>query len=162
MATSVHDGHGGQEKPSRISQGSRDPALPHTRQDVVENAEAGSITEGGQDHRPAFLRIKSAGESGRHGFHPLHFFKIIWASSSRVSRAVNVLWPFVPASLAVYYTNTGSPSLRFALSYIAMVPCANLIGFAGQELARKMPHMLGILAETTCVLKTTTPLMLEL
>lgn len=30
-----------------------------------------------------------------------------------------------------------------------MVPCANLIGFAGQELARKLPRVFGILVETT-------------
>jgi Ca2+:H+ antiporter len=30
-----------------------------------------------------------------------------------------------------------------------MVPCANLIGFAGQELARKLPRVVGILLETT-------------
>lgn len=30
-----------------------------------------------------------------------------------------------------------------------MVPCANLIGFAGQELARKLPHVLGVLTEIT-------------
>jgi Ca2+:H+ antiporter len=30
-----------------------------------------------------------------------------------------------------------------------MVPCANLVGFAGQELARKLPRVAGILIETT-------------
>jgi len=30
-----------------------------------------------------------------------------------------------------------------------MVPCANLIGFAGQELSRKLPKVFGILIETT-------------
>jgi Ca2+:H+ antiporter len=30
-----------------------------------------------------------------------------------------------------------------------MVPCANLVGFAGQELARKLPRVVGILLETT-------------
>ncbi len=30
-----------------------------------------------------------------------------------------------------------------------MVPCANLVGFAGQELARKLPRVLGIFLETT-------------
>jgi Ca2+:H+ antiporter len=30
-----------------------------------------------------------------------------------------------------------------------MVPAANLLGFAGQELARKLPHLLGIFLETT-------------
>jgi len=30
-----------------------------------------------------------------------------------------------------------------------MVPAANTIGFAGQELARKLPKVLGVLIETT-------------
>ena len=30
-----------------------------------------------------------------------------------------------------------------------MVPSANLIGFAGQELARKLPHVWGVLLETS-------------
>jgi len=30
-----------------------------------------------------------------------------------------------------------------------MVPAANLLGFAGQELARKLPHVLGVILETT-------------
>lgn len=30
-----------------------------------------------------------------------------------------------------------------------MVPSANLIGFAGQELARKLPKVIGVLLETT-------------
>lgn len=37
----------------------------------------------------------------------------------------------------------------FVLAYLAMIPCANLVGFAGQELARKMPHVAGVLIETT-------------
>jgi Ca2+:H+ antiporter len=35
------------------------------------------------------------------------------------------------------------------MSYIAMVPTANLLGFAGQEFARKVPKVAGILIETT-------------
>jgi Ca2+:H+ antiporter len=138
-----------QEKHTGVSlQTSRDPALPHSRQDVVDDR----MEAGGEGQRSGGLfRVKSAGESGRRGLHPLQFIKIIWESSSSISRAVNILWPFVPAALAVYYTGAGSPALRFSLSYIAMVPCANLIGFSGAELARKMPHMLGVLTETTCV-----------
>ncbi|KAI1748228.1 hypothetical protein F4782DRAFT_518195 [Xylaria castorea] len=147
MAAPGRGGDAAQEKHARASlQTSRDPALPHSRQDVVSDGNEA----GGDGQRPGgLIRIKSAGESGRRGLHPLHLFKIIWMSSSKLSRAVNVLWPFVPAALAVYYTNTGPPTLRFSLAYIAMVPCANLIGFAGAELARKMPHMLGVLTETT-------------
>ncbi|KAI1127206.1 hypothetical protein F5Y10DRAFT_243390 [Nemania abortiva] len=121
-------------------------ALPQSRQDVIEDGNGA----GGERQRPGgLIRVKSAGESGRRGLHPIQFIRIIWKSSSSISRAVNILWPFVPAALAVYYTGVGSPALRFSLSYIAMVPCANLIGFSGAELARKMPHMLGVLTETT-------------
>ncbi|KAI1297989.1 Ca2+ transporter [Xylaria venustula] len=141
MAGGEPGGNAAQEKHAQASlQGSTDAALPHSRQDIVEDGEHSS---GG------LFRVKSAGESGRRGLHPIQFFMIIWRSSSRLARAVNILWPFVPAALAVYYTQTGPSTLRFALAYIAMVPPANLIGFAGSELARKMPHMLGVLTETT-------------
>lgn len=93
--------------------------------------------------------IAPEGESGRKWFHPLHFFKICWTSSSHASRAVNLLWPTVPAALAVRYARSDLHLAVFVLNYIAMVPCANLIGFAGQELARKLPRVFGILAETT-------------
>lgn len=46
---------------------------------------------------------------------------------------------------------SGHHTLIFILSYISMVPCANLVGFAGQEFARKVPHVLGVLIETTLV-----------
>ncbi|KAI0198922.1 hypothetical protein F4808DRAFT_462310 [Astrocystis sublimbata] len=145
---------GSPEKYGRVSlQASRDPGLPQSRHDdLLTQAENGtSNNNNGEKKRrpPGPIRVKTEGESGRRGFHPLHFLKITWKSSSSISRAVNILWPFVPAALAVYYTNTGPATLRFSLAYIAMVPCANLIGFAGSELAAKMPHMLGVLTETT-------------
>lgn len=56
---------------------------------------------------------------------------------------VNVLWPFVPAAIAVRYARPEAHVWIFALNYIAMVPTANLIGFAGQELARKLPKVFG-------------------
>lgn len=93
--------------------------------------------------------IHPDGESGRSFFHPWHFFRICFRSSSHVSAAVNILWPIVPAAIAVKYTRDDLYVTIFTLSYIAMVPCANLIGFAGQELARKLPRVFGILFETT-------------
>lgn len=93
--------------------------------------------------------IAPDGESGRKGIHPLHFFRIVWRSSSDASRAVNVLWPVVPAAIAMRYARKDQNLAIFILSYIAMVPCANLIGFAGQELARKLPKVFGVLLETT-------------
>ncbi|CAK7228579.1 hypothetical protein SCUCBS95973_006930 [Sporothrix curviconia] len=106
-----------------------------------------SNTTGGSSR----LRLRSEGDSGRAGFHPTHFFRIAFRSSSRVSMAVNVLWPFVPAAIACRYALDDSPTnnlISFILAYIAMVPCANLIGFAGQELSRKVPHVVGVLTET--------------
>lgn len=48
-------------------------------------------------------------------------------------------------------TMEDSHTLIFILSYIAMIPPANLIGFAGQELTRKLPHVSGVLTEITLV-----------
>lgn len=99
-------------------------------------------------------RIKPAGESGRSGVDPLHFLRIIVRSSSKASKLCNLLWPLVPAAIAVRYTLSDTPRnhlIIFVLTYLSMIPCANLIGFAGQELARKVPHVWGVLIETTYV-----------
>ena len=37
----------------------------------------------------------------------------------------------------------------FVLNYLAIIPCANLIGFGAQELARKLHKVFGVLVETT-------------
>jgi Ca2+:H+ antiporter len=92
--------------------------------------------------------VAHEGESGRSGFHPRHFFAVLWRSSSQVSMLVNILWPFVPVAIIVHFI-TDAPLWTFALSYIGMIPAANLLGFAGQEFARKMPKVAGILIETT-------------
>lgn len=92
--------------------------------------------------------IAHEGESGRSGFHPRHFLHVLWLSSCTVSKWVNVLWPFVPAAIVLHYIS-GAHLWIFAMSYVAMVPAANLLGFAGQEFARKMPKVAGILIETT-------------
>lgn len=94
--------------------------------------------------------IRHQGESGRSGVSPREFLAITLRSSNAVSRYVNVLWPFVPAAFIVNYLDatSGNNVLVFSISYVAMVPCANLIGFAGQEFARKLPHVFGVLAET--------------
>ncbi|KAL8775318.1 MAG: hypothetical protein Q9209_000325 [Squamulea sp. 1 TL-2023] len=91
--------------------------------------------------------IHPSGESGRRGVHPHHFIRISARSASKLSMIVNVLWPFVPAAIAVRYTHPEAHEWIFALNYIAIVPTANLIGFAGQELARKLPKVFGVLIE---------------
>lgn len=100
---------------------------------------------------PSFLRgqIAHEGESGRRGFHPDHFVAVSWTSSNIVSQYVNLLWPFVPAAIIIRYLLPHQHLWIFALSYLAMIPSANLLGFAGQEFAKKMPKVAGILIETT-------------
>jgi Ca2+:H+ antiporter len=93
--------------------------------------------------------IQPAGESGRKWINPLQFLRICYRSTSRASRICNIFWPVVPAAMAVTYVRTDLHLAIFVLNYLAMIPCANLIGFAGQELATKLHIVLGVLVETT-------------
>ncbi|RMZ90092.1 hypothetical protein DV736_g2689, partial [Chaetothyriales sp. CBS 134916] len=92
--------------------------------------------------------IQAEGESGRSGLQPTSLFKLVWQSSSTASSYTNVLWPFVPAAIALHFVDGDHHVWTFAINYIAMVPAANLLGYAGQELARKLPKVAGILIET--------------
>ena len=92
--------------------------------------------------------IHPDGESGRSGFQASHFVQVAWRSGSNAAKWTNLLWPIVPAAFIMHFAFPGNPIAVFALSYIAMVPVANLLGFAGQEYARKMPKVSGILIET--------------
>lgn len=99
--------------------------------------------------RNGVFRVDSAGESGRSGFHPIHFFAVCFKSTCTLSMLVNILWPFVPAAIAIHFARPDLHVWVFALNYIAIVPSANLLGFVGGELAKKLPKVLGILLETT-------------
>src|SRR2546429_7484752 len=57
----------------------------------TSNHNGGKVTKG----------IHPDGESGRSGFHPLLFLKICFCGANRLSMAVNILWPFVPAVIAL-------------------------------------------------------------
>ncbi|KAL2444479.1 Vacuolar cation/proton exchanger 2 [Exophiala dermatitidis] len=121
------------EKPGGSSATASDGALPQY------NHNGHAVTPG----------IHPDGESGRRGIDPLHFLRIVWRSSCKVSSWVNVLWPFVPAAIALHFVHGDHHLWTFAINYIAMIPAANLLGFAGQEFARKLPKVAGILIETT-------------
>jgi Ca2+:H+ antiporter len=99
--------------------------------------------------RRVITGIQPGGESGRSGVHLINFFRIIWRSTSRASRICNILWPVVPAAVTVKYSRADLHLAIFVLNYLAMIPCANLIGFAGQELARKVHKVFGVIMETT-------------
>lgn len=137
----LEEGRGGNEKNMSSA----------TTPDVASNVEDGSLGGVVRSKTRSFFTVRPEGQSGRSGFHPFHFLKITFRSASWVSRMVNVLWPLVPAAIAMKYTvNSHHNELAiFVLSYLAMIPCANLIGFAGGMLAKKVPHVLGVLLETT-------------
>ncbi|KAK0702199.1 hypothetical protein B0H67DRAFT_500437 [Lasiosphaeris hirsuta] len=105
-----------------------------------------STNQHGADHAQAHANHE--GESGRTGFHPRWFLTVLWRSSCTASMLVNVLWPFVPVAIILHFV-PGLHLWKFAAAYIAVIPSANLLGFAGQELARKLPKVAGILIETT-------------
>ncbi|KAF3392557.1 Vacuolar cation/proton exchanger 2 [Penicillium rolfsii] len=73
---------------------------------------------------------------------------VTFKSICTASMVVNILWPFVPAAIAIHFARPDLHVWVFALNYIAMVPSANVLGFAGGELAKKLPKVLGILLET--------------
>jgi Ca2+:H+ antiporter len=98
--------------------------------------------------RPANVRVGTAGESGRSGIHPIHFIVVCFKSTCTLSMLVNILWPFVPAAFALHFASPEFHVSVFALNYVAMVPAANLLGFSGAELAKKLPKTPGILLET--------------
>ncbi|KAL2051804.1 hypothetical protein ABVK25_007960 [Lepraria finkii] len=133
-------------------------ASTHTGVQEQDIGVSNSVEQQGEKHvhMPGFNHnghkvtrgIKGDGDSGRGGIHPWHFIRICFRSTSHVSMIVNVLWPFVPAAIAIHFARSDLHLWNFILNYIAMVPTANLVGFAGQELARKLPKVFGILLET--------------
>lgn len=59
-----------------------------------------------------------------------------------------LLWPFVPVAITLAFTKKDEHRLIFALSYIAIVPCASTLDLTGQELAHLLPRIAGIAVET--------------
>ncbi|OAX79060.1 calcium/proton exchanger [Emergomyces africanus] len=138
-----------EQQSTNSSQGSS--SLPLSLPKVSEKPRAPnphSILPYHNESSRTLFRVDSAGESGRSGIHPIHFLKVCMKSTNYVSMIVNVLWPFVPAAIVVSFIRPDYHLWIFSLNYIAMVPTANLLGFAGAELARKLPKVFGILLET--------------
>ncbi|EDU45551.1 ChaA Ca2+ H+ antiporter [Pyrenophora tritici-repentis] len=94
--------------------------------------------------------IHPEGESGRRGFNPIKFLVICGRSSSMPSMLVNMLWPIVPVAIAMHFAKPEWHLPIFICNYIAMLPAANMLGFAGQEFSRKMPNKaFAVVLETT-------------
>lgn len=132
--------------------GYQDAFVPNSDHPGANSNHAGLLPSHNEKvHRAdsALFRVDTAGESGRSGIHPLWFLKVCFKSTCTLSMLVNVLWPFVPPAIVLHFVRPDLHVWVFALNYIAMVPSANLLGFAGGELAKKLPKVLGVLLETT-------------
>ncbi|GAB7363688.1 hypothetical protein MBLNU230_g4256t1 [Neophaeotheca triangularis] len=125
--------------PNEKSDSSPTNKAPHRHHLPIYNHNGHKVTPG----------IQPDGESGRRGLSILRFFRICWRSSSTLSKWTNVLWPFTIAALVMHFGFPEQELWVFITAYIGMVPAANLVGFAGQELARKLPKVIGVLLETT-------------
>ncbi|KAL6711754.1 hypothetical protein ACN47E_002797 [Coniothyrium glycines] len=94
--------------------------------------------------------IHPDGESGRRGFHPIKFLVICGKGHNILSRLANILWPVVPVAIALHFAKPEWHLAIFVTNYIAMLPAAQLLGFAGQELSRKIPQKaIAVVLETT-------------
>jgi hypothetical protein len=171
-AHSTNEAHGGQPAPARQRTGmhlfrrkaynkpenANDNGNGNGNQEQDRMEKGGAQEDSAGNSKKVTRRIEPDGESGRRGFHPWKFLIICWRSSSHISKWTNVLWPFTIAAMVLYwrygrklqYEEESPYSLwTFILAYIGMIPAANLVGFAGQELARKIPKVLGVIMETT-------------
>ncbi|OJD32565.1 vacuolar h+\ ca2+ exchanger [Diplodia corticola] len=97
--------------------------------------------------------IHNYGESGHHGIHFQHFVRTCF-NHSAPCRYFNILWVVVPAAIVIGFVKrhdeSGSWHLAiFILNYVAMVPAANLIGFGGEQIVRKVYNVVGLIIETT-------------
>ncbi|KAL4819031.1 hypothetical protein BDW67DRAFT_147927 [Aspergillus spinulosporus] len=142
-------------RPSSFQEGNESLLMSDLNRPAVHasngNGSTLPIHSGHERHkfRRELFRVHTAGQSGRSGIHPLLFFKVCFRSTCTLSMIVNILWPFVPAAVAIHFARPDLHVWIFALNYIAMVPSANLLGFAGGELAKKLPKVFGVLLETT-------------
>jgi Ca2+:H+ antiporter len=98
--------------------------------------------------RRRMTEVRREGESGRSGFQPGPFLRILWRSSCTASMAVNVLWPVVPVAFLLHFLPV-RPLWTFAVCYVAVIPAANMLGFAGHEFSHKIRGKVGgIIIET--------------
>ncbi|KAL1852937.1 hypothetical protein Plec18167_008930 [Paecilomyces lecythidis] len=130
---------------SAVDAGEEELAVSSRRSETLPTHKEGSEKQ----KLPPVFHVNPAGESGRSGVDLIPFLKICVRSTCVVSMVVNILWPFVIPAIVIHFARPDLHVWTFALNYIAMVPTANLLGFAGGELSKKLPKVPGILLETT-------------
>jgi len=54
-----------------------------------------------RSRRTITIKVHARGESGRNGFHLLHFLRVLFTSPTRVGKICNILWPLVPVAIVL-------------------------------------------------------------
>ncbi|KAF3935408.1 hypothetical protein ABW20_dc0103504 [Dactylellina cionopaga] len=73
-------------------------------------------------------------------FNPFIAIPVTLRSTSKLSSYSNILFPAVPAGIALWYLlREEHPRLVFAFNFIGIVPAGNLLAFASGELGHKLP-----------------------
>lgn len=98
--------------PRRASQQSTSPYTHEPK--PQQEREDGNLPQYNSNGHAVTRGIQPNGESGRKWFHPYHFLRVCWASSCTASKYVNILWPFVPAAIALVRIPSSVP-YRFYL-----------------------------------------------
>ncbi|KAK6501448.1 hypothetical protein TWF481_009286 [Arthrobotrys musiformis] len=107
---------------------------------------AGLTPEEAQEKHERRLRKGAQPKPAR--FNPVKATKITIRSTSTLSSWSNILFPAIPAGIAMWYTSRDThPLAVFILNFIAMVPSGNLLAFASGELQAKLPKTIGATLE---------------
>lgn len=126
--------------------------LPSVHSHDLESQAGAARLSSRLSHNPGQTDIDNGtivhGESGRRWLNPWIFLMVCWRSSSRTSMLTNSLWPFTVAAMVLHFYDNDNQLWIFVTAYVGMVPAANLVGFAGHQLARKLPTTFGVLVET--------------
>lgn len=137
----------------RVFQRKENPPSPIHEESLQPKEEGDIETARVPSQQKKTKYVEPDGESGRSWIHPIKFLGICWRSSCKASMITNILWPFTIAAMVLHFAfphpGENIELWIFITAYIGMVPAANLVGFAGQELARKLPMVFGVVLETT-------------
>ncbi|KAI8824305.1 Sodium/calcium exchanger protein-domain-containing protein [Fimicolochytrium jonesii] len=81
-------------------------------------------------------------------FHPVQAARIIYRSTSTMSRLANLLWPLAPIGIILRFVRPEWHIAIFVVNYLGMIPSGNWLAFASLEINEKLPNIVGATFET--------------
>lgn len=77
----------------------------------------------------------------RTGFNLWKMARLAFLGNCKMSTIANCLFPVIPIAIAFRYSLPEQHLWIFILNYLAMVPAANLLSYAGEQLTENLPHV---------------------